>query len=286
MSAFRIALVQLKVGLDKERNLARAHRRVLEAARAGAQVVVLPECFNSPYGAHHFPQYAEQLATSRTAARLAAAAREANVTLIGGSFPERDDATGQLFNTCTVWSPEGERLGVHRKIHLFDIDVPGGIRFQESATLSPGARMTVVDTAVGRIGIGICYDIRFPELAMIAAREHHVVAMVYPGAFNMTTGPMHWELLARARAVDNQIWTALCSPARGQGAGYIAWGHSMLVDPNGDVVAEAQDHQGEQIVYGTVDPARTAAVRQAIPVTTQRRFDVYTGPKAVADNGV
>ena len=116
------------------------------------------------------------------------------VYLIGGSFPERSgNNSQQLFNTSTVWSPSGARLGIHRKLHLFDIDVPGGIKFKESESLSAGDTMTIVTTSLGKIGLGICYDMRFPEVAMIAARKG-CIAMVYPGAFNMTTGPLHVSL--------------------------------------------------------------------------------------------
>ena len=118
----------------------------------------------------------------------------------------------------------------------------------------------------------MCYDLRFPELAMVCARRG-AYAMVYPSAFNTTTGPLHWHLLARARSVDNQIYTLLCSPARVAGASYQAYGHSLVVDPTGRVVAEAGE--GEEILYATLDPAELDWVRRAIPVTRQRRFDVY-----------
>jgi len=132
---------------------------------------------------------------------------------------------------------------------------------------------------VGRIGIGICYDVRFPELATIAARRG-CVAMVYPGAFNLTTGPMHWELLARARAVDNQVYVAMCSPARDMDADYHAWGHSTVVDPSGRKVAEADEN--EAIIYAVIDPTAIEEARKNIPVSTQRRFDVYPDVSASA----
>jgi len=117
---------------------------------------------------------------------------------------------------------------------LFDIDVPGKITFKESDTLSPGDNLTIIDSPWGKIGVGICYDIRFPELAMLM-REKGVGLMVYPGAFNTTTGPLHWELLQRARAVDNQVFVATASPARNPDSSYQAWGHSSLISPWGEV---------------------------------------------------
>ncbi|KAJ3054566.1 hypothetical protein HK097_001450 [Rhizophlyctis rosea] len=271
--SFNLALVQLSVTANKEINLHNARNKVLQAAQNGANVVVLPECFNSPYGTQHFPQFAEPL-HGQSAQALSSIARDANVYLIGGSFPERadDSAASKFYNTCTIWDPKGERIGVHRKIHLFDIDVPGKIRFQESETLSPGQSLTHITTPYGKIGIGICYDIRFPELAMIAARKG-CIAMIYPGAFNMTTGPLHWELLQRARAIDNQIYVAACSPARDTGSEYVAWGHSTVVDPLGKVIATTED--AEDIVYATIEVDKIEEARRSIPVTSQRRFDVY-----------
>ncbi|KAG6850468.1 hypothetical protein H0H93_012889 [Arthromyces matolae] len=166
----------------------------------------------------------------------------------------------------------GDLVATHRKVHLFDIDIPGKIKFKESETLSGGATTNFFDTDFARIGLGICYDIRFPELAMISARKGcHV--LVYPGAFNLTTGPLHWELLQRARAVDNQVFMTMCSPARDLRAGYHAWGHSMVVDPMAKVLVEAAE--GEEIIYADIDAKLLEEARAGIPVTTQRRFDVY-----------
>ncbi|KAF9986600.1 hypothetical protein BGZ65_006958, partial [Modicella reniformis] len=197
---------------------------------------------------------------------------DAKVYLIGGSIPERDLADNKIYNTCTVYNPEGTIIATHRKVHLFDIDVPGRIRFQESETLSAGKQLTHVDTEFGKIGVGICYDIRFPEPAMIAARQGCFV-MIYPGAFNMTTGPLHWELLQRARAVDNQMYVAACSPARDLTAGYHAWGHSTIVGPTGDVIQTMDEKQG--IIYADLDLSKMTEFRQNIPLVTQRRFDLY-----------
>jgi predicted amidohydrolase len=172
-----------------------------------------------------------------------------------------------------TFSPTGELLAKHRKMHLFDINIPGKIKFIESEVLSAGSSPTLIETEYGMIGLGICYDIRFPELAMIGARKGAFL-MVYPGAFNMTTGPLHWELLARARAVDNQVYVAMCSPARNtEGKGYVAWGHSSVVDPNAEVVVTTDEKEG--IVECELSPQRIAEVRGGIPVTGQRRFDVY-----------
>ncbi|KAG0377650.1 hypothetical protein BGX24_005719 [Mortierella sp. AD032] len=269
----KLALIQLAVTADKEANLANARTHVLEAASKGANLIVLPECFNSPYGTGYFPEYAETLADGPSVKSLSAMAKDAKAYLIGGSIPERDPSDEKIYNTCTIYNPDGKLIATHRKVHLFDIDVPGKIRFQESETLTAGRQLTHVDTDFGKIGVGICYDIRFPEPAMIAARQG-CFAMIYPGAFNLTTGPLHWELLQRARAVDNQMYVAACSPARDLTASYHAWGHSTIVGPAGNVLNTMDENQG--IIYADLDMSTMAEFRQNIPLNTQRRFDLYS----------
>jgi omega-amidase len=268
-NAFRFALVQLAVTANKSDNLARAAKLIREAASKGAKVVALPECFNSPYGTSYFHEYAEKIPGPSTEV-LSNAAKESGIFLIGGSIPEDDD--GKLYNTSTVFNPEGTMIAKHRKIHLFDIDVPGKIRFQESETLSPGNTFTCIDTPYCKIGVGICYDIRFPELAQVYAARGCKL-LVYPGAFNMTTGPAHWELLQRGRALDNQLYVATVSPARDEKASYVAWGHSTLVNPWGEVVATTE-HE-ETVLYGDVDPGYVDEIRAQIPVQVQKRSDLY-----------
>uniref|UniRef100_A0A3B1IH45 omega-amidase n=1 Tax=Astyanax mexicanus TaxID=7994 RepID=A0A3B1IH45_ASTMX len=270
MSKFRLAVVQLAVTKVKSDNLQRACSLVKEAAGQGAKVVVLPECFNSPYGTGFFAEYAEKIPGESTQA-LSEAAKESGVFLVGGSIPEEDGE--KLFNTCSVFGPDGKILVKHRKIHLFDIDVPGKIRFQESETLSPGCSLSMFETPFCKVGVGICYDMRFAELAQIYARKGCQL-LVYPGAFNMTTGPAHWELLQRARALDNQVYVATASPARDETASYVAWGHSTVVNPWGEVITKAGSE--ESVVYADIDLQYLSDVRQQIPITTQRRNDIYS----------
>ena len=269
-----------QAGADKTANLNRARSKVLEATGKGANVVVLPECFNSPYGTSFFPKYCEQLLPSPPSESqspsyhaLSALAKEAKIYLVGGSIPEHDPATKNYYNTSLTFSPEGKLLDTHRKVHLFDIDIPGKISFHESDVLSPGSKITLVDLPeYGKIGLAICYDIRFPELATIAARKGCFL-LLYPGAFNLTTGALHWELQARARAMDNQVYVGLCSPARDMDAQYHAWGHSMVVDPNAQIVSETDEK--ESIVYADLEGGKIEETRKGIPLYTQRRFDVY-----------
>jgi len=291
---FNLALIQLgQIGADKASNLKHAREMIRRAASGegvgGAQgkkpdLIVLPECFNSPYGHVHFPVYAEHIgykqgekynveaSESESVKLLSEAAKTEGVWLLGGSIPERH-SDGKLYNTSTVYSPQGELVTIHRKVHLFDIDIPGKITFKESESLTGGSSTNYFDTEFARVGLGICYDVRFPELAMISARQGCQV-LIYPGAFNLTTGPLHWELLQRARAVDNQVFFSMCSPARDLTAGYHAWGHSLVVDPMGKKLVEAED--GEAILHTRIDPKSFNDARAGIPVTVQRRFDVYT----------
>ncbi|GAD92978.1 hypothetical protein ATEG_03360 [Paecilomyces variotii No. 5] len=276
----KLALVQLASGADRTVNLSHARTKVLEAAKAGASLIVLPECFNSPYGTQYFPKYAETLLPSPPTREqspsfhaLSALAAEAKSYLVGGSIPELEPDTNKYYNTSLVFSPTGALIGTHRKTHLFDIDIPGKIRFMESEVLTPGNKLTIIDLPeYGKIGLAICYDIRFPEAAMIAARKGAFL-LVYPGAFNLTTGPLHWQLLGRARAVDNQVYVAMCSPARDMSATYHAWGHSLIANPSAEVLTETGE--SEDIVYADLDNDTIENTRKGIPIYTQRRFDLY-----------
>ncbi|KAJ4366456.1 Omega-amidase nit3 [Neocucurbitaria cava] len=281
--SLKLALIQLASGADKAHNLSHARTKVLEAAKAGAKLVVLPECFNSPYGTKYFDKYAETLLPSPPSEEqspsfhaLSKLAKEANVYLVGGSIPERDEGSKddkKLYNTSLTFAPSGELLATHRKVHLFDIDIPGKIKFKESEVLSPGNKITLLDLPeYGKIAIAICYDIRFPELATIAARKGAFL-LLYPGAFNLTTGALHWELLARARATDNQVYVGLCSPARAMKAEYNAWGHSMVVDPNAAVLEQLDEKEGTLIQE--LQAGKIEETRKGVPLYGQRRFDVY-----------
>lgn len=283
----RLALCQMRVTADKRANLATAARDIAAAADGGATLVVLPECFNCPYDTSRVRGYAEELPRvgtsgtvrhgSATLAAIQVAARRSGVTVVAGSIPELTPLDGCLYNTSMVVGPSGELLAKHRKMHLCDVDVPGGVQLRESTTFTPGHQVTTfpmptgeavtpptaspdVTSGVGaitsgaqsrpvstplRVGVGICYDVRFPELSALMARQSGAGLLVFPAALNKALGPAHWELLLRARAVDNQVYLAVCSPACG-GADdpdekrYPSWGHSMIVSPWGEVLKSAQ----------------------------------------------
>ncbi|WP_027717051.1 carbon-nitrogen hydrolase family protein [Desulfovirgula thermocuniculi] len=270
MQKFKVAVCQMRVAESKEENLGRAREMIARAAASGARLVVLPEMFNCPYVAALFPSYAESYPQGPSLRMLSRAAREEGVYLVGGSIPEEEG--GKIYNSSFVFAPDGTLLGRHRKMHLFDVDLPGGLRVRESSTLAAGSGVTVVPCEFGPLGVAVCYDVRFPELMRLMVLKGALVVAV-PAAFNMTTGPAHWELLFRLRAVDNQAYFIGASPARDPGAAYVAYGHSLVVDPWGQVVARAGE--GEEILVAEVDLARVEKVRRELPLLRHRREDVY-----------
>lgn len=265
----KIALIQFAVSERKELNIERACKFIKECAEKGAQLACLPECFNAPYGIQYFNQFAETV-PGPTSEALSNSAKKNNIYVVGGTFPEKD--CDKLYNTCLAFGPDGETIAKHRKIHLFDIDISGKISFKESSILSPGNSFTSFQLGKWKVGLGICYDIRFPLMANIYAQKGCQL-LIYPGAFNMTTGPAHWQLLQRVRAVDNQLYVAAISPARDEKASYVAWGHSSLVNPWGDVVCEAKEN--ECILYADIDQSYVDEVRNQIPLLKQQRKDLY-----------
>lgn len=273
----------MPVTSSKDTNLSTAREYLQRAKDAGAQLAVLPECFNCPYDTACFREYAETLPdpssptvshNSPSLSMLQQAARDTGMYIVGGSVPElRDD---NVYNSSLSVSPTGDLLAKHRKTHLFDIDVPGKIKFTESSVLSAGSGPTVfrADGLDVSIGVSICYDVRFPDFAAVQARHLDARLLIFPGAFNLTTGPAHWELLMRSRALDNQVFVAACSPARDvDGTGYKAWGHSMIVDPWGVVLASADEKA--DVVIQEIDLARVDEVRASVPLGRQRRTDIY-----------
>jgi omega-amidase len=270
VSALTLALVQMVVSSVVEENLEKASSMVEKAAAAGAQVVALPEMFSCPYQTDLFPLYA-QLEGGPMWQWLSALAIRENIWLVGGSVPELDEQ-GKVYNTCYVFDPSGKQVGKHRKVHLFDININNGQQFKESDTLTAGKDLCLVETPFGKIGIMICFDIRFMEWARLLT-DAGADLLIIPGAFNMTTGPKHWELLMRMRAVDNQLFVAAVSPARDASAGYIAYGHSMIVDPWGEVLHRLDEKEG--IMISEIDLSMNAKIRAQLPVLSARRNDLY-----------
>ena len=265
----RVALIQMPVTAEKDINIKTACRKIREAAENGADFAVLPEMFCCPYENSCFRAYGEE-ADGPAQQALSALASELGIYIVGGSLPELAD--GNVYNTSYVYGRQGKLLAKHRKAHLFDIDVAGGQRFRESDTLSPGNAITTFETEFGTMGLCICFDLRFEELARCMCLRGAKVIFV-PAAFNMTTGPAHWELLFRQRAVDNQCFTVGVSPARDELASYVAYGNSIAVDPWGTVLCRAGGE--EDTLYADLDVARLEAVRAQLPILSARRTDLY-----------
>ena len=254
----KISLIQMNVAEDKRVNLAHAYK--LAAKCEKSDIIMLPEMFVCPYNSESFVKNAEPCGEAATQ-MLKKTAAETGAYVIGGSIPESDG--GRIYNTCLIISPSGEIIGKHRKAHLFDVDIKGRQRFFESDTLTKGESATVFDTEFGRAGVCICFDIRFPGF-ISDMRRLGMNMLFVPAAFNMTTGPMHWELLFRARAVDNQIFTFGCAPARDNNAGYVSYANSIAVDPWGRILARAGE--GETVLTVEVDTDEVNRVREQIPI--------------------
>ena len=265
----RIAVCQLRTELDKTATMEKAAAMVHEAAEGGAQIVVLPEMFDTPYASRYFRE-AARTGHEETVKAMSAWARENGVLLVGGSIPEAEN--GRLYNSCFVFDEEGRQIAKHRKVHLFEIDVPG-MRFSEREDFSEGSQITTFETRYGTMGVAICFDVRFPELFRAMA-ERGAKVIFLPAQFNMTTGPAHWEMSLRARAVDNEVFLAAASAARYEGFDYTCWGHSLVADPFGQILAEADET--EQILYADIDLARVDEVRAQLPTFLHLRRDVYT----------
>ena len=270
MEKIKIAAIQMSTVADKMENVRTVKAYLEKIKDENPDFVILPEMFCCPYQTENFPIYAEEEG-GPIWQQLSAYAKQYGVYLIGGSMPEKD-AEGNVYNTCYVFDREGKQIGKHRKVHLFDIDVKGGQTFKESDTLTAGDSDTVFDTEFGKIGVMLCFDIRFPELSRMMVNDGAKVIFV-PAAFNMTTGPAHWELSFRTRALDNQIYMVGCAPARDVSAGYISWGHSIVTDPWGRVIDMLDEKKG--ILLAELDMDYEEQVREELPLLKSRRKDIY-----------
>jgi predicted amidohydrolase len=280
----RVGAIQTTAGPDPRANLDAAEGLVDEAAGAGAELVVLPEYFSVAGSPSFLREHAEGL-DGPTVTWASALARRHRIHLLAGSFPERpvgdDAADGRLSNTSCLLDPEGRVQAVYRKVHLFDVDLPG-ITFCESATVAPGDELVVAPLGPAPpdglppvvLGLSVCYDLRFPEPYRIMALEGATVLLV-PAAFTAATGPAHWELLLRARAVENGAWVIGCGQVGELPAGMPpCHGHTMVVDPWGTVVAERTEAT-PGVVLAEAAMSQVAAVRRELPVLAHRRPEAY-----------
>jgi omega-amidase len=267
----KVGICQIKISKNKQENYKTVENAIQEVVEKGAKIIVLPECWNSPYGTENFKDYAEYVYdfNENTTIFMSKIAKKYKIYLIGGSIPTYEIKTKtEYYNTCICYNPEGNRIGTYHKIHLFDINIKDKIKFSESDVLSPGNSPCLLHTEYGKIGIGICYDLRFPRLADIYSTMKADI-LIYPGAFSIYTGEMHWTLLQKSRALDNQVHVITCSPARDMEAKYKAYGHSSVISPWGKVIYEA-DESPQNFVIELQDQDKIS-VREQINILKHRK---------------
>ncbi len=271
----RVAAVQLNSNGDKQRNLAAAERHVRAAATDGAEFVALPEKWNLLAGGAELVAGAEPLdGPSLTAAR--GWARELSVHLLAGSISERGAEGEKASNTSVLIGPDGDDLAVYRKIHMFDVDA-GGVSYRESEHDRPGAEPVTAPLGDLILGMTVCYDLRFPELfRILALRGARIVAV--PSAFTLATGRDHWEVLLRARAIEDQVFVVAPNQSGEAPPHFSSFGHSMIVDPWGAILATAPD--GEGFIAAELDFAAQDRVRESLPSLANRKPEAYLWPQA------
>jgi predicted amidohydrolase len=268
----RAAVLQLNSTEDKARNLEAAERLVREAAAAGAELVALPEKWNLLGSGEALAEGAEPLdGPCLTAA--AGWARELGIHLLAGSVSERGE--DKPWNTSVLIGPDGSRLGVYRKLHMFDVDVDG-VEYRESEHERPGSEIVAAEAGELRLGLTVCYDLRFPELYRILALRG-CQAIAAPSAFTAATGRDHWEVLLRARAIENQLFLLAPNQCGKAPPRYESFGRSAIVDPWGRMLAVAAD--GEGFVTAEIDLGEERRVRASLPSLANRRPDAYAWPE-------
>ncbi len=263
----RIAAIQMVSGPDVDANLAVAAELIAEAAAAGAQLVALPEYFSLISADEEAKVRLREVPGVGPQQRfLAEAARRHGLWLVGGTIPLQAEAADRVRNASLVFDPDGRQVARYDKIHLFSFQ-RGDERYDEAATIEAGSEPVCFDSPVGRTALSICYDLRFPELFRALG---DVGLIVLPAAFTFTTGRAHWEVLLRARAIENQCY--LMAPAQGgrHPQGRVTWGHTMIIDPWGEVLA-CRD-EGPGVVLAEFDPACLAGVRASLPALSHRRL--------------
>ena len=268
---FKAACIQLQCTSDSERNWRSCETLVRDAAGAGATLIVTPE--NTTFLGPHAQKVAlAESIDGPTNRRLAELARELEITLLVGSVAEiAEGEPNRCHNTSLLFGPDGSLLSSYRKVHLFDVDVEDGVRFKESDTIAPGSETVVSDSPCGRIGMSICYDLRFPELYRRLVEQGAQILAV-PSAFTQKTGSAHWHILLQARAIETQAW--VLAPGQvgfhdDEGLRH-SYGHSLIVNPWGEVIGEVPT--GEGYCIASIDLQEVERIRSSMPVQEHRRF--------------
>lgn len=268
-SELSCAVVQLQSGDDVEANLQAVRQSVLTAAHRGAKLVVLPENFAFFGAEQERTEVAEELGAGGPIQEcLSQLSREHGLYLIGGGMPERSIDAKRPYNTCAVWDPAGRVLARYRKIHLFDVTLPSGDTMHESRSTMPGDTVVVVDVEGFRVGLSVCYDLRFPML-FAELRRCGADVLVVPAAFTQQTGIDHWRPLLQARAIENQCWLLAAAQWGVHPGARATFGHSMIIDPWGTVVAESPNRPA--VAVARLDRESIRSVRSRIPCFEHRR---------------
>lgn len=253
-----VALCQMAISRVFTENVANALAQIEQAAHDGAKIVVLPEIFVCPYEVDRMAAVAIDDSHDLIGA-FTAISKKHSLLLVAGSVVEQEGT--QLYNSSYIFD-KGNYLAKHRKLHLFDINLPD-MTFRESETFSPGDKCTIVDTQFGRVGVAICFDLRFPEIFKYMALKG-VTLIIAPAAFNTVTGPLHWELVLRSRALDSQCYLLACSPALNTSYAYKAYGHSAVIDPMGEIVSMLDSSPG--VLRSHINMALVEQTRQRLPL--------------------
>jgi predicted amidohydrolase len=265
---FTAAAIQMLASEDKEANLREAQVKIREAAAKGAKVVALPEVFNWRGDKLEEKKNAESI-SGRTADLMASLARELGIYLLAGSFLEEIPAARKSYNTSLFFSPDGRLLARYRKIHLFDVAIERGVSALESETRQHGEEVVVAETEFGKMGLTICYDLRFPELYRALVGKGAQVIFV-PAAFTAFTGEAHWEPLLRARAIENQVYVIAPDQIGHNPKSFATYGNSMIVDPWGRILSLAPDTP--TVITAEIDLGYLAKVRAELPALAHRKL--------------
>ncbi len=267
MKDFRMAICQNKPSKDKQTSINKVESMISEAAGKGAQLIILPEIFYNPYELKEIPKLEEK--NGETINKLREVSKQNKVYLCTGSTVEKD--AGKRLNKSFLINPQGDVILEYSKMHMFDVDFKG-LRSRESLVFNSGESINVVDTELGKIGIIICYDIRFPEMARSLALQGAEIILV-PAAFNTISGVAHWDIFSRCRAVENQVFLAAACPARDTNSQYVTYGHSIIIDPWGTVLAEAGIE--EEIIFADISKDKLEEIRGRMPLLQHMRKNIY-----------
>ncbi|AES63039.2 carbon-nitrogen family hydrolase [Medicago truncatula] len=275
-NSVRVAAAQMTSITDLASNFSTCSRLVKEAASAGAKLLCFPEAFSFVGAKDGDSVSIAQPLDGPIMDQYCSLARESSIWLSLGGFQEKGSDPRHLFNTHVVVDDTGKIQTTYRKIHLFDVDVPGGRVYKESNFTESGKDIVAVDSPIGRLGLSVCYDLRFPELYQLLRFQHGAQILLVPAAFTKVTGEAHWEILLRARAIENQCYVIAAAQAGTHNDKRESYGDTLIIDPWGTVVGRLPDRLSTGIVVADIDLSLVDSVREKMPIAKQRKpFDFW-----------